>query len=84
MILERTHRFKFSFTHCKTYEDVFGQLKDLENEFKILKSLGVEKLHEGSEDDYHRFEIETGDPKKIHKLKEMGFIDRKELYEEEE
>jgi len=82
MILENTHRFKFSFAHCKTYEDAFGQLKDLENELKILKSLGVEKTEEGSEDDYHVFEIETEDPKKIHKLKEMGFIDQKELYEE--
>ena len=83
MILERTHRFKFSFTHCKSYEDVFGQLKDLENEFKILKSLGVEKLDQGTEDDYHHFEIETEDKNKIKELMDMGFIDQKELYEEE-
>ena len=84
MILENTYRFKFMFTHCKTYEDVFGELKDLENEFKILKSLGVEKLHEGSEDDYHHFEIETEDPKKIKELTDMGFIDQKELHGEED
>ena len=78
MILERTHRFKFSFTHCKSYEDVFGQLKDLENEFKILKSLGVEKLGDGAEDDYHFLEIDTDDPKKIKELMDMGFMEKEE------
>jgi len=76
MILENIFRFKLTFTECKTYEDVLGMLKDLETYFKTLKSLGVKKL-DGAEEDYHRFEIDTDDTKKIHKLKEMGFVDQK-------
>ena len=84
MILEDTFRFKLIFTDCKSYEDVFGRLKWVENHFKTLKSLNVEKSGDGAEDDYHRLEIDTDDPKKIKQLKDMGFMDRKELYEEEE
>ena len=83
MILEHTHRFKFSFTHCKTHEDVFGQLKGLENQFKILKSLGVKKLDQGTEDDYHQFEIETENPEKIKELMDMGFIEKEEDLDEQ-
>ena len=82
MILENTFRFKLTFTDCKTYEDVFGRLKYTENYFKTLKSLGVEKSGDGAEDDYHRLEIDTEDPQKIKKLKDIGFMDQKELYEE--
>ena len=83
MILENTFRFKHTFTECKTYEDVFGMLKQVEDHFKTLKSLGVKKT-DGAEDDYHRLEIDTDDPKKIKQLKDMGFVDQKELYEEED
>ena len=82
MIIENTFRFKLTFTNCKTYEDVFETLKDTEDYFKTLKSLGVKKT-DGAEDDYHRLEIDTDDPKKIKQLKDMGFMDQKELYEEE-
>ena len=82
MILENTFRFKLTFDHCKNYEDIFGMLKYSENYFKTLKSLGVKKM-DGAEDDYHRLEIDTDDPKKIKQLKDMGFMDQKELYEEE-
>jgi len=73
MILEDNFRFKLTFTNCKTYEDVFEMLKEVENHFKTLKSLGVKKTGDGSEDDYHRLEIDTEDPKIIKKLKDMGF-----------
>ena len=77
MILENTFRFKHTFSECKTYEDVFGMLKDVETYFKTLNSLGVKKSR-GSEDDYHRLEIETDDPKKIKQLKDMGFNEQEE------
>ena len=77
MILENTFRFKLTFTECKTYEDVFGMLKDVETYFKTLKSLGVKKL-DGAEDDYHFLEIDTDDPKKIKQLKDMGFMEKGE------
>jgi len=32
----------------------------------------------------HEWEIQTEDPEKIKKLKDMGFMDQKELYEEED
>ena len=75
MILENIFRFKLTFTECKSYEDVFGMLKQVENRFKTLKSLGVKKTGQGAEDDYHHFEIDTEDPKKIKQLKDMGFIE---------
>ena len=78
MILENTFRFKFTFAECKTYEDVFEMLKYLENYFKTLKSLDVEKLDQGVEDDYHQLEIETEDLQKIKKLKDMGFMEIEE------
>ena len=74
MKLEEIFRFKLTFTECKTYEDIFGMLKQVENHFKTLKSLGVKKTGHGAEDDYHHFEIDTEDPKKIKQLKELGFI----------
>ena len=80
MILEDSFRFKLTFTDCKTYEDVFERLKWVEDHFKTLKSLGVEKTGDGSDDDYHRLEIDTEDPEKIKKLKDMGFM---ELEDEE-
>ena len=73
MILENTFRFKHTFAECKTYEDVFGMLKWVEDHFKTLKSLGVKKTGHGAEDDYHCLEIDTDDPKKIKQLKLMGF-----------
>ena len=78
MKLENIFRFKLTFTECKTYEDVFETLKYSENYFKTLKSLGVKKL-DGAEDDYHRLEIDTDDPKKIKQLKDMGFIEEEEI-----
>jgi len=78
MILEDTFRFKLTFTDCKTYEDVFDRLKEVENHFKTLKSLGVKKTGEGHEDDYHRLEIDTEDPEIIKKLKDMGFAEPEE------
>lgn len=77
MILEDTFRFKLTFSNCRTYEDVFEMLKDVEDHFKILKSLGVKKIG-GEEDDYHRLEINTEDPKIIKKLKDMGFAEPEE------
>ena len=74
MILENIFRFKLTFTECKTYDDIFGMLKYSENYFKTLKSLGVKKL-DGAEDDYHRLEIDTDDPKKRKQLKDKGFIE---------
>ena len=72
MILEDTFRFKLTFSNCQTYEDVFEMLKDVEDHFKTLKSLGVKKT-DGAEDDYHRLEIDTEDQKIIKKLRDMGF-----------
>ena len=77
MILENIFRFKHTFTECKTYEDVFGMLKDVETYFETLKSLGVIKSG-GSEEDYHFLEIDTADPKKIKQLKDMGFNEQEE------
>ena len=72
MRIENIFRFKLTFTNCKTYEDVFETLKEVEDHFRTLKSLGVKKVG-GEEDDYHRLEIDTEDPKIIKKLKDMGF-----------
>jgi len=77
MRIENTFRFKFAFTNCKTYEDVFEELKDVEDHFKTLKSLGVKKIG-CEEDDYHRLEIDTEDPKIIKKLRDMGFAEPEE------
>jgi len=79
MKLEDTFRFKLTFTDCKTYEEVFGMLKWVENYFKTLKSLGVKKTGDGAEDDYHWLEIDTEDPDKIKKLKDMGFTEGPEV-----
>ena len=73
MILESTIRFKHIFNHCKTYGDLIEQLEDTIETIEQYKSLGVIKIKEGSEDDYHIFEIETEDPKKIKELRRMGF-----------
>mgnify|MGYP000026409747 CR=1 FL=1 len=83
MKLENTFRFKLTFTNCKTYEDIFERLKWVEDYFKTIKSLGVKKT-DGAEDDYHRLELETPNPKKIKQLKKLGFMDEEELYGEEE
>jgi hypothetical protein len=78
MILEDTFRFKLFFSNCKSYDDVFAALKWLEDHFLTLESLGVVKTDEGSEDDYHRLEIDTEDPEIIKKLKDMGFAEPEE------
>ena len=74
MILEDTFRFKLIFSNCESYEDVFEALTWVEDYFKTVKSLGVEKIG-GEEDDYHRLEIDTEEPQKIKKLKDMGFVE---------
>ena len=73
MRLEDNFRFKLTFSNCKTYRDLFKMLKVCDDHFKTLKSLGVKKTGDGSEDDYHQFEIDTEDPKIIKKLKDLGF-----------
>ena len=72
MKLENTIRFKFEFTHCKSYSNIFNHLKSLEKLFKDFKKLGVKK-DGGEDDDYHNFYIETSDKKIINKLKKLGF-----------
>ena len=72
MKLENTIRFKFEFTHCKSYSNIFNKLKSLEKLFKDFKNLGVKK-DGGEDDDYHNFYIETSDKKIINKLKKLGF-----------
>ena len=72
MKLENTIRFKFEFTHCKSYSNIFNQLKSLEKLFKDFKNLGVKK-DGGEDDEYHNFYIETSDKKIINKLKKLGF-----------
>ena len=37
--------------------------------------MGVKKTGDGAEDDYHWLEIDTEDPDKIKKLKDMGFTE---------
>ena len=78
MILEDTFRFKLFFSNCESYDDVFAALKWVEDHFLTLESLGVVKTDEGSEDDYHHFEIDTEDPEIIKKLKDMGFEEPEE------
>ena len=79
VILENTVRFKFEFTHCKDYSKTTAHLKSLTQYFKELKKLGVAKLKDGAEDDYHRFVIKISDKNKIKKLKKLGFT--KQAYE---
>tara|TARA_R110001599_G_scaffold186374_1_gene380625 strand:+ start:216 stop:497 length:282 start_codon:yes stop_codon:yes gene_type:complete len=77
-VLRDQFRFKFAFSHCKTYDDIFKTLEYLKKYFKDLKRMKVEK-HDGNEDDYHQFYIETTDKNKIKKLKKLGFyIDKDE------
>ena len=80
MRIENTFRFKFAFNLCENYEDIFEELKDVEDHFKTLKSLGVKKISDGDEiaDDYHRLEIDTEDPTIIKKLRDMGFAEPEE------
>ena len=62
------------FAEClRAYAMTFDELSKIKNLTKIC-------------DDpvNHEWEIETEDPQKIKKLKDMGFIDQKELYEEED
>ena len=75
MKLENTIRFKFEFTHCKSYSNIFKQLKSLEKLFKDFKKLGVKK-DGGEDDDYHNFYIKTSDKKIINKLLKLGFSTR--------
>jgi hypothetical protein len=75
MKLENTIRFKFEFTHCKSYSNIFNHLKSLEKLFKDFKKLGVKK-DGGEDDDYHNFYIETSDKKIINKLLKLGFSTR--------
>ena len=78
MKLEHTFRFKLRFTNCKTYDEVFETLKEVEDLFFTLRSLGVKKVG-GEEDDYHRLEIDTEDQNIIKKLKFLGFAEKEEI-----
>ena len=77
MRIENIFRFKLTFTNCKTYEDVFETLEEVKDHFFTLRALGVKKVG-GEEDDYHRLEIDTEDPKTIKKLKDMGYAEPEE------
>tara|TARA_R110000772_G_scaffold80284_1_gene171421 strand:+ start:132 stop:377 length:246 start_codon:yes stop_codon:yes gene_type:complete len=72
MIIENIFRFKFAFNDCDTYGEIFERLEEVKDQFETLESLGVKKVG-GAEDDYHRLQINTKDPKIIKKLKDLGF-----------
>jgi len=77
MIIENIFRFKFAFTDCDTYGEVFERLEEIKDHFKTLETLGVKKVG-GAKDDYHRLQINAKDPKIIKQLKDMGFAEPEE------
>ena len=72
MILENYYRFKFAFMNCKSYADLIERGSEVIQEIETFRELGVAYMD--SEDDYHRFVIDTNDKRKIKRLKRMGFI----------
>ena len=77
MLIENIFRFKYAFDDCDTYGEVFERLEEIKDQFTTLETLGVKKVG-GAKDDYHHLQINTEDPKKIKKLKDMGFAETTE------
>ena len=73
MILESNIRFKYTFSHCDSYKELYSSLDNLKELFKEFQSLGVLKEDSGQQDDYHNFYIDTDDQEKIKRLKDLGF-----------
>jgi|TARA_B100000959_G_scaffold278068_1_gene335721 hypothetical protein len=74
MTFELLKRFKFEFSHCKTYNDLILTCTKVIDEIEELRELGAEYDNQSSTDDYHFFRIDETDKRKIKKLKRLGFI----------
>tara|TARA_B100000029_G_scaffold257807_1_gene254539 strand:+ start:369 stop:596 length:228 start_codon:yes stop_codon:yes gene_type:complete len=72
MILEKFFRFKFQFDDCKTYVDLISRASDVIQEIETYRELDIK--YTNNVNDYHHFEIETNDKRKIKRLKRMGFV----------
>ncbi len=73
ILLEKTIRFKFEFIHAKKYIHLQNTLDKLKEELKHLEASGVKYI--SSEDDYHRFEINTSDPSIINLLRKKYYFE---------
>ena len=72
MILEKFFRFKFQFEDCKTYVDLIERGSEVIQEIETYRELDIKYMN--NVNDYHHFEIDTNDKRKIKRLKRMGFV----------
>ena len=72
MILEKFFRFKLQFEDCKNYVDLIERGSEVIQEIETYRELDIK--YENNVNDYHHFEIDTNDKRKIKRLKRMGFV----------
>ena len=72
MILEKFFRFKLQFEDCKNYVDLISRGSEVIQEIETYRELDIK--YENNVNDYHHFEIDTNDKRKIKRLKRMGFV----------
>ena len=72
MILEKFFRFKLQFEDCKNYVDLISRGSDVIQEIETYRELDIKYMN--NVNDYHHFEIDTNDKRKIKRLKRMGFV----------
>ena len=70
MILENYFRFKFQFNDCKNYVDLIERGSEVIQEIETFRELGVAYMN--SDDDYHRFVIDTNDKRKKRLREKFG------------
>ena len=72
MILEKFFRFKLQFEDCKNYVDLISRGSEVIQEIETYRELDIK--YENNVNDYHHFEIDTNDKRKIKRLKRLGFV----------
>ena len=72
MLFEKYFRFKFQFDKCKTYVDLIERCSEVIQELETYKELDIKYIN--NVNDYHHFEIDTNDKRKIKRLKRLGFV----------
>ena len=72
MILEKFFRFKLQFEDCKNYVDLIERGSEVIQEIETYRELDIK--YENNVNDYHHFEIDTNDKRKIKRLKRLGFV----------
>ena len=72
MMFEKYFRFEFQFEDCKTYVDLIERCSEVIQELETYKELDIKYMN--NVNDYHHFEIDTNDKRKIKRLKRLGFV----------